>query len=119
MIFEYVGVAAISPGQCEITMNPLGTGEIMEASPIMSTTTAESDGVIDNIDASDTRARGVGAGEMAKKTTQYVRSGGARDALSKTLESIVANGPETTGAPATKRGRAVIGGRKIGYNDWL
>ena len=118
LIFEYVGVAAISPGQCEITMNPLGTGEIMEASPIMSTTTAESDGVIDNIDASDTRARGVGAGEMAKKTTQYVRSG-AKDALSKTLENLVANAPETTGAPASKRGRAVTGGRKIGYNDWL
>ena len=111
LIFEYVGVAAISPGQCEITMNPLGTGEIMEASPIMSTTTAESDGVIDNIDASDTRARGVGAGEMAKKTAQYVRN--------KALENLIANAPETTGAPASKRGRAVTGGRKIGYNDWL
>ena len=36
LLFEYVGVAAISPGQCEITMNPLGSGEIMAASPIVS-----------------------------------------------------------------------------------
>ena len=36
MLFEYVGVAAISPGQCEITMNPLGSGEIFTASPVVS-----------------------------------------------------------------------------------
>ena len=29
LLFEEVGVAAISPGQCDITMNPVGTGEVM------------------------------------------------------------------------------------------
>ena len=36
LLFEYVGVAAISPGQCEITMNPLGSGEILAVAPVIS-----------------------------------------------------------------------------------
>lgn len=36
ILFEYVGVAAISPGQCEITMNPLGSGEILAVAPVVS-----------------------------------------------------------------------------------
>lgn len=49
LLFEYVGVAAISPGQCEITMNPLGDGSIMDVSPVMSGTSDESEGVLDDI----------------------------------------------------------------------
>lgn len=47
LIFEYVGVAAISPGQCEISMNPLGSGEIMAVSPVMSSSSADSAGELE------------------------------------------------------------------------
>lgn len=47
LLFEYVGVAAISPGQCEITMNPLGSGEVMNSSPVYSATSAESEGELE------------------------------------------------------------------------
>ena len=47
LLFEYVGVAAISPGQCEITMNPLGTGEVMAVSPVMSATSTSTEGNIE------------------------------------------------------------------------
>lgn len=46
LLFEYIGVAAISPGQCEITMNPLGSGEIMAASPIVSGSSTYNDATI-------------------------------------------------------------------------
>ena len=41
LLFEYVGVATISPGQCDITMNPLGTGAIMESAPVESASATE------------------------------------------------------------------------------
>lgn len=58
LLFEYVGVAAISPGQCEITMNPLGSGEVMAVSPVVSGTTDATDGVLGS---------GSGFWEMLKK----------------------------------------------------
>jgi len=53
LLFEYVGVAAISPGQCEITMNPLGSGEVMAASPVMSATSDETEGELEGSGAWD------------------------------------------------------------------
>ena len=47
LLFEYVGVAAISPGQCEITMNPLGGGEVMSVSPVMSATSEATEGELE------------------------------------------------------------------------
>lgn len=47
LLFEYAGVASISPGQCEITMNPLGTGEIMKQSPITSATSEATEGKLE------------------------------------------------------------------------
>jgi len=46
-LFEYVGVASISPGQCEISMNPLGSGEIMSVSPIVSATSVATEGKLE------------------------------------------------------------------------
>lgn len=46
-LFEYVGVASISPGQCEISMNPLGSGEIMSVSPIVSATSMATEGKLE------------------------------------------------------------------------
>ena len=40
ILFEYVGVATITPGQCEITMNPLGSRSTLPSStPVMSAST--------------------------------------------------------------------------------
>ena len=36
LLFEYVGVATITPGQCEISMNPLGSGTPMTRAPVVS-----------------------------------------------------------------------------------
>ena len=46
LLFEYAGVAAISPGQCEVTMNPLGSGEVMTVSPVVSGTSEATEGVL-------------------------------------------------------------------------
>lgn len=42
LLFEYVGVASITPGNCVVTMNPLGNGAIMAAAPTISTAEAPS-----------------------------------------------------------------------------
>ena len=36
LLFEYVGVATITPGQCQISMNPLGNGSVMNSAPVVS-----------------------------------------------------------------------------------
>lgn len=43
LLFEYVGVASITPGNCVVTMNPLGNGAIMAAAPTVSGTTSENE----------------------------------------------------------------------------
>lgn len=55
ILFEYVGVAKITPGQCDITMNPLGNGTIMNSAPLESASaneevsTTEGSGWLDTI----------------------------------------------------------------------
>lgn len=121
IIFEYVGVAAISPGQCEISMNPLGDGQVMAVSPIVSATSEATEGEVD------------GSGGFWNKARRGLRvaNAGARDL--KSLWGVVKNLPgdesEKVGkwlqnkmgseiAPATKRARggAVMG---KGYKDWI
>lgn len=118
LLFEYVGVAAISPGQCQITMNPLGTGDIMMQSPVMSATSAESEGKLE----------GSGFWDVVKKIKQILmgawRNGTARDiydalpkntqeGLKRALDSV----PPPAAAPAKKvKGGAVMG---RGLNDWV
>lgn len=68
LLFEYVGVAAISPGQCEITMNPLGSGEIMAVSPIMSATSGATEGNLEGSGFWDGVNRGARiAGQIANE----------------------------------------------------
>lgn len=135
ILFEYVGVAAISPGQCEITMNPLGSGEIMEASPVMSGTTNDTDGVIETLDGMETRAKLTANGQVGSKIVQLIKSikGKVKDALpaikdfanlaDETSDKVVdiLERKKASGAPSCKRGRggAAIGGKTIGYSDWL
>lgn len=57
ILFEYVGVATITPGQCKITMNPLGDGSVMATAPVVSAastmepSTVEGSGFFDKIKA--------------------------------------------------------------------
>lgn len=41
LLFEYVGVATITPGNCLITMNPLGNGSVMNTAPVVTASTIE------------------------------------------------------------------------------
>lgn len=120
LLFEYVGVAAISPGQCEISMNPLGSGEIMAVSPVMSATSEATEGNLE----------GSGFWDNAKKHTRILGQLADDGIISMILKRIPgAQGAvdwakkHGLGEPACKRGRggAVTGGAVIGkgLNDWV
>ena len=115
LLFEYVGVAAISPGQCEITMNPLGSGEIMTVSPVMSATSESTEGDLE----------GSGHWDRANKAARIAGQLADEGIISMILSKIPGAKGATSwlkkhglGEPATKRcrGGAVIG---KGLNDWV
>lgn len=69
ILFEYVGVATITPGQCEITMNPLSDGKSMVNAPVVSATTFESPSEIEGSGWLDKLKSILGvANTIAKKT---------------------------------------------------
>lgn len=119
LLFEYVGVAAISPGQCEITMNPLGGGDVMAVSPVMSATSEATEGSLEGSGFWDSVKR------AARIATQLADDG--------IISTILKRIPGAEGAaewakkhglgePACKRGRggATPGGAVIGkgLSDW-
>ena len=116
LLFEYVGVASISPGQCEITMNPLGTGEIMAVSPVMSATSESTEGVME----------GSGFWDKAKTAARIAQQIADSGAISKILAAVPGGEKAQKwaeshgmGAPAGKkrcRGGAVMG---RGLNEWI
>ena len=117
LLFEYVGVAAISPGQCEITMNPLGSGEIVAVSPVLSATSAATEGKLE----------GSGFWDGAKTVARIAGQLGDDGILSKILRRIpgakkAAEWAEAhgLGEPSAKRGRC-CGGAVMGHglNDWV
>lgn len=124
LIFEYVGVAAISPGQCEITMNPLGNGDIMENSPILSGSTAESEGVVDTLDSREERAVGMGIKETMGKISNFLRKliktgedyGGDIKILAENAANLM-EGKHIT--PANKKANGVMGKGQMRYRDWM
>lgn len=129
LLFEYVGVAAISPGQCEITMNPLGSGEIMAVSPVMSATSEQTEGEM---------AGGASIPEKIIRTVQILSQSGVPSNLIKTwvnndkagyiaeaiekgaagaTDSLLAmKRPRAAASGAITRGGAVMG---RGLNDWV
>ena len=125
LLFEYVGVAAISPGQCEITMNPLGSGDVMAVSPVMSGTSETTEGKIegsghwgaikDKLRIIAQTAKGGVASRLIKNIAGLVKN----EEVKKDLNSA-ANWMEERGygAPGAKRSRggAVIG---HGLNEWV
>ena len=123
LLFEYVGVAAISPGQCEITMNPLGSGEIMRESPVLSATSDATEGSLEGSGIWDTIKRGASiANHIADEgvLSRILKHVPGAAGASKWLAS------HGWGEPAAKRkkgacdggmkGGAVIGG---GLNEWV
>ena len=113
LLFEYVGVASISPGQCEITMNPVGGGEIMGVSPVMSVTNENTEGTLD----------GAGFWDKANRKVSILRHTANDNIISRLMnvpggkqavEWAEAHGFEP-GAKRT-RGGAVIG---RGLSDWV
>lgn len=116
LLFEEVGVAAISPGQCEISMNPVGSGEIMGVSPVMSSTTNYTEGAL----------AGFGWRDNLKKAAQIASHVADTGIISRILKTL---GQKRAGEWAEKvedmarepvrkmaRGGAVIG---HGMNDWI
>ena len=118
LLFEYVGVAAISPGQCEITMNPLGSGEIMAASPVMSATSESTEGTLE----------GQGFWDKAKKSARIAGQIADEGILSRILKHIPGGKDAADwaarhglGEPGCKRPRGGAGGAVIGHglSDWV
>lgn len=125
LLFEYVGVAAISPGQCEITMNPLGSGEIMAVSPVMSATSEATEGELEGSGFWDRVKRAAGiAGQLADDgiiSMILKRIPGAQGAADWAKK-------HGFGEPSAKRSRggatpggACVGGAVMGkgLNDWV
>ena len=111
LLFEYVGVAAISPGQCEITMNPLGSGEIMSVSPILSATSAATEGKLE----------GSGFWDKLKDAAQTAHQLQVISRLLKVIPNAkvreIANGIESVGFG--ERGcKRMRGGAVMGLGDW-
>ena len=121
LLFESVGVAAISPGQCEITMNPLGSGEVMTVSPVMSATSETSEGTLEGNGFWDKVDRYMGIISTASNNDR-VRSllntlpGGKR--ILEGMDKVSSIQPLLKKA---KTGGAVTGGAVIGkgLNDWV
>ena len=118
LIFEYVGVAAISSGQCEITMNPLGSGEVMSVSPVMSATSEETEGELEGSGVWDRVQR------KARIAAQVAQDG----VISKLLKRLpgavgdkVAAWAQTHGLGA-KRPRSETSGGAVmgrGMDEWI
>ena len=120
LLFEYVGVAAISAGQCEITMNPLGSGEVMAVSPVMSATSEETEGELE----------GSGVWDLIKRRARIAGQVASDGIISKLLKRLPGATGEKVGAWAAEHGMkrrrgesggAVSGGAVMGrgLDDWI
>lgn len=118
LLFEYVGVAAISPGQCEVTMNPLGNGDILDSTPVMSATSDETEGQLE----------GTGFWDNIRRKASIAAQVGERGIIGKLLKRIPGGvkaaewAASAMGGPAMKRKRGESsGGATIGrgINDWI
>lgn len=118
LLFEYVGVAAISPGQCEITMNPLGSGEIMAVSPIMSATSTQTEGELEGSGFWDTIRR---AAAIAGRVSDAGIISRLLKLIPQTSEAGKWAESHGFGEPKGKKRNTCSGGAVIGrgLNDWV
>ena len=118
LLFEYVGVAAISPGQCEITMNPLGSGEIMAVSPIMSATSAQTEGELEGSGFWDSLRR---AAAIAGRVSDAGIISRLLKLIPQTSEAGKWAESHGFGEPKGKKRNTCSGGAVIGrgLNDWV
>ena len=121
LLFEYVGVAAISPGQCEISMNPLGDGQVIGVSPLASATSAATEGKLSG---------GAGFWDGVKKAAEISSHIADTGIISRIIRQIPKSEAQSVagwlekhglgepGEPGAKRNRggAVMG---RGLNDWI
>lgn len=124
LLFEYVGVAAISPGQCEITMNPLGSGEIMGVSPVMSATSEATEGSLEGSGFWDkVKDSARIAGQLADDgiISMILKRVAPNAAATKYLEKHGYGAPEKRGRGGATPGGACVGGAVMGkgLNDWV
>ena len=129
LLFEYVGVAAISPGQCEITMNPLGKGEPLNNAPVLSATSHATEGALEGMGFWDTVKKYTGIARQLAKDSGIVskllkRVGSSEWGQNHPLISGQVNAladyaaSKGYGAPGLKRAR---GGKVMGesMDDWI
>ena len=117
LLFEYVGVATITPGQCEISMNPLGDGRAMASAPVVSATqteesepaTLEGSGWFDKVkNAFSTANKFLKKTGLASKALSYIPTYG--ESLSKAAKSL---------GYGYVRPRDVSGGAVMGMGDFV
>lgn len=115
LLFEYVGLATISVGRCDITMNPLGDGSIMASAPVESATSELTEGEA----ATGSGLIGDFIRNFGMKALKYIRDNqlGSK-AIYKLGDIVKSHGAGTIGYGeiAAKRPR---GGAVMGMGDFL
>ncbi len=124
LLFEYVGVAAISPGQCEITMNPLGSGEIMAVSPVMSATSESTEGQLEGSGFWDRVKRAASiAGQIADDgiLSMILKRIPGAEGASDWAKKHGFGQPTKRPRGSSSTGGACVGGAVMGkgLNDWV
>lgn len=109
LLFEYVGVATISPGQCQISMNPLGSIETLPPStPVISSAVADEPSTVE----------GSGIWDKIKTIASDVYNGVVNPFLKKTqLASSLAKYVPVVGSDLVKAAEKMGWGYKRGRED--
>ena len=116
VLFEYVGVATITPGQCQIEMNPLGSGfEVMQNAPIVSASATEKPSTVEGSGWIDTLKHDFRAVNNWLKENKVLSTAASFiPDIGQPLSKLVSWAGY--GAPAKKR--AASGGAVMGYGDF-
>lgn len=102
LLFEYVGVATITPGQCQIQMNPLGNGAAMSSAPVISASNVETPSNVEGSGWLDKLKHAFSIANNVAKDTKI---------LSKALSYVPHVGSTLSGI-ASSLGYGEMGGRK-------
>lgn len=121
ILFEYVGVATITPGQCQITMNPLGDGSVMNTAPVVSAAQMEEPSQMEGSGWLDKLK------DVASKALNVVKDTGiVGNALNMVpgVGGVLSNVAKSFGFGSLKRPRysggniSVAGGKKMDLDDF-